>query len=228
MSCSQARLSRTVGSSLRCRRAVVTDIILKLRANKTSANLKRACSRRTSTARRSIRCTAPRSPITAPSRCLSRRGSRSERQSRIGNRPQGAAARLASSSTATLLTGANVSAIRQAKIRREKLSITAWRQPRVPSRQADDARVDVPHLVRATPASPILDFAGCTRRRGRRQRGRAAGHRRRGVGSSRRIRTSGRQKHWLHSTGASTSGKAAEYSGSRSRMRWSTPRRKPS
>jgi hypothetical protein len=39
----------------------------------------------------------------------------------------GAAARLASSSTATLLTGANVSATRHAKIRREKLSITACR-----------------------------------------------------------------------------------------------------
>ena len=40
---------------------------------------------------------------------------------------EGAAARLASSSTVTLLTGANVSATRHAKIRREKLSITAWR-----------------------------------------------------------------------------------------------------
>src|SRR5947209_14030763 len=39
---------------------------------------------------------------------------------------EGAAARLASSSTVTLLTGANVSATRHAKIRREKLSITAW------------------------------------------------------------------------------------------------------
>jgi len=35
------------------------------------------------------------------------------------------APRLASSSTATLLTGANVSATRHARIRREKLSITA-------------------------------------------------------------------------------------------------------
>jgi hypothetical protein len=31
------------------------------------------------------------------------------------------------SSTVTLLTGANVSATRHAKMRREKLSITAWR-----------------------------------------------------------------------------------------------------
>src|SRR5206468_7863239 len=46
---------------------------------------------------------------------------------------EGAAARLASSSTVTLLTGANVSATRHAKIRREKLSITAWRYARVPS-----------------------------------------------------------------------------------------------
>src|SRR5713226_2976166 len=38
---------------------------------------------------------------------------------------EGAAARLASSSTVTLLTGANVSATRHAKMRREKLSITA-------------------------------------------------------------------------------------------------------
>ena len=37
------------------------------------------------------------------------------------------ARRLASSNTATLFTGANVSATRHAKIRREKLSITAWR-----------------------------------------------------------------------------------------------------
>src|SRR5216684_3291351 len=40
---------------------------------------------------------------------------------------EGVAARLASSSTVTLLTGANVSATRHAKIRREKLSITACR-----------------------------------------------------------------------------------------------------
>ena len=40
---------------------------------------------------------------------------------------EGVAARLASSSTATLFTGANVSAPRHAKIRREKLSITACR-----------------------------------------------------------------------------------------------------
>ena len=35
--------------------------------------------------------------------------------------------RVASSSTATLFSGANVSATRQARTRREKLSITAWR-----------------------------------------------------------------------------------------------------
>src|SRR5216683_7495695 len=46
---------------------------------------------------------------------------------------EGVAARLALSSTVTLLTGANVSATRHAKIRREKLSITAWRYARVPS-----------------------------------------------------------------------------------------------
>ena len=40
---------------------------------------------------------------------------------------EGAAARQASSSTVTLLPGANVSATRHAKMRREKLSITAWR-----------------------------------------------------------------------------------------------------
>jgi hypothetical protein len=40
---------------------------------------------------------------------------------------EGAAARLASSSTLTLFTGANVSATRHAKMRREKLSMTAWR-----------------------------------------------------------------------------------------------------
>ena len=39
----------------------------------------------------------------------------------------GVAPRLASTSTATLFTGANVSATRHAKIRREKLSITACR-----------------------------------------------------------------------------------------------------
>ena len=38
-----------------------------------------------------------------------------------------AASRVASSSTATLFTGANVSTTRHASTRREKLSITAWR-----------------------------------------------------------------------------------------------------
>src|SRR5216684_1830399 len=40
---------------------------------------------------------------------------------------EGVAARLASSSTVTLLAGAKVPATRHAKMRREKLSITAWR-----------------------------------------------------------------------------------------------------
>jgi len=40
---------------------------------------------------------------------------------------EGVAPRLASTSTATLFAGANVSATRHAKIRREKLSITACR-----------------------------------------------------------------------------------------------------
>ena len=40
---------------------------------------------------------------------------------------EGLAPRLASTSTATLFTGANVSATRHAKIRREKLSMTACR-----------------------------------------------------------------------------------------------------
>jgi len=40
---------------------------------------------------------------------------------------EGVAPRLASTSTATLFTGANVSATRHAKIRRKKLSITACR-----------------------------------------------------------------------------------------------------
>src|SRR4030095_13528481 len=39
--------------------------------------------------------------------------------------------RLASSSTATLFTGANVLTTRHASTRREKLSITAWRSGRV-------------------------------------------------------------------------------------------------
>ena len=40
---------------------------------------------------------------------------------------EGVAPRLASTSTAILFTGANVSATRHAKMRREKLSMTAWR-----------------------------------------------------------------------------------------------------
>ena len=40
---------------------------------------------------------------------------------------EGVAPRPASRSTTTLFTGANISATRHAKIRREKLSITAWR-----------------------------------------------------------------------------------------------------
>ena len=49
------------------------------------------------------------------------------RQHDRGASSEGVAPRLASSSTATLFTGANVSATRHAKIRREKLSITACR-----------------------------------------------------------------------------------------------------
>src|SRR5262245_16820042 len=82
---------------------------------------------------------------------------------------EGAAARLASSSTLTLLTGANVSATRQAKMRREKLSITAWTWARVPpSRRitvVSMCHISFGRVVR----SPIFGFAGCTRRRGRRQ-----------------------------------------------------------
>src|SRR2546425_1368834 len=68
---------------------------------------------------------------------------------------EGAATRLASSSTVTLLTGANVSATRHAKIRREKLSITAWRYAR-PVEQADDGGVNVPHFVSPRRAQPNL------------------------------------------------------------------------
>ena len=60
---------------------------------------------------------------------------------------EGVAPRLASSNTATLFTGANVSATRHAKIRREKLSITACTIGASPVEQTDDGGVDVPHLV---------------------------------------------------------------------------------
>jgi hypothetical protein len=82
---------------------------------------------------------------------------------------EGVAARLASSSTATLLTGANVSATRHAKMRREKLSITARETGARPVEQTDDGGVDVPHLVGSSRRSPIFGFTGCTRSRGRRQ-----------------------------------------------------------
>src|SRR5467141_3422631 len=54
----------------------------------------------------------------------------------------GVAVRLASTSTATLFAGANVSATRHAKIRREKSSITAWRYAG-PIKQADEDRKSV-------------------------------------------------------------------------------------
>jgi hypothetical protein len=56
------------------------------------------------------------------------------------------APRLASTNTGTLFTGAKVSATRQAKIRREKLSITV-QVGATPVEQTDDGGVDVPHLV---------------------------------------------------------------------------------
>src|SRR6516164_4846347 len=79
------------------------------------------------------------------------------------------APRLASTRTATLLTGANVSATRHAKMRREKLSITAWRYARVPSSRRMTV-VSMCHISSARVVRrPIFGFAGCTRRRGRRQ-----------------------------------------------------------
>src|SRR5262245_10573853 len=61
----------------------------------------------------------------------------------------GVAVRLASTSTATLFAGVNVSATRRARIRREKLSITV-EIGTTPVEQADDGGVDVPHLVGAS------------------------------------------------------------------------------
>jgi len=82
---------------------------------------------------------------------------------------EGAAARLASSSTVTVLTGANASATRQATMRREKWSITAWREARVPSSRrmtvVSMCHISFARVVR----SPRVGFAGCTRSRGRRQ-----------------------------------------------------------
>src|SRR5262245_61164716 len=79
------------------------------------------------------------------------------------------AARLASTSTATLLTGANASATRHAKIRREKLSITAWTYARVPSSRrmtvVSTCHISSARVVRR----PTFGLAGCTRSRGRRQ-----------------------------------------------------------
>jgi hypothetical protein len=77
------------------------------------------------------------------------------------------APRLASSSTATLLTGPNVSA--RARIRREKLSIAACRYARVPSSKpmtvVSMCQISSGALVR----SLTFGFAGWTRSRGRRQ-----------------------------------------------------------
>ena len=79
------------------------------------------------------------------------------------------APRLASSSMATLLTGANVSTTRHARIRREKLSITACRYARLPSSSRMTV-VSICHISSALVVrSPTFGFAGCTRRRGRRQ-----------------------------------------------------------
>ena len=84
-------------------------------------------------------------------------------------RQLGVAPRPASTSTATLFTGANVSATRHAKIRREKLSITACRYTRVPSSR----RITVVSMCHISSARvvrrPTVGFAGCTRSLGRRQ-----------------------------------------------------------
>src|SRR5439155_19856626 len=82
---------------------------------------------------------------------------------------EGVVPRLASSSTATVFTGANISATRHAKIRREKLSITACRYVRVPSRRRMTV-VSMCHISSARVVRrPTFVFAGCTRSRGRRQ-----------------------------------------------------------
>jgi len=60
---------------------------------------------------------------------------------------EGAAARLASSSTLTLLTGANVSATRQAKMPSREIVNHGMEIGAGPVEQADDGGVDVPHLV---------------------------------------------------------------------------------
>jgi hypothetical protein len=79
------------------------------------------------------------------------------------------APRVASSSTATLLTGANVSATRHARIRREKWSITACRYARVPPSRRMTV-VSMCHISSGPVVrSPTFGFAGCTRSRGRRQ-----------------------------------------------------------
>ena len=82
---------------------------------------------------------------------------------------EGAAARLASSSTVTVLTGANASATRQAKMRRENIVNHGMEIGAGPVEQADDGGVDVPHLVARVVRRPIFGLAGCTRSRGRRQ-----------------------------------------------------------
>src|ERR1700722_13390847 len=70
---------------------------------------------------------------------------------------EGVAARLASSSTVTLLTGANVSTTRHAKMRREKL-LRGMEIGAGSVEQADDGGVDVPHLVGSRRAQPDLRF----------------------------------------------------------------------
>jgi hypothetical protein len=64
--------------------------------------------------------------------------------------------RMASSSTATLLTPANVSTTRHAKMRREKFVDHGVYIGACPVQQADDRGVDVPHLVRCRRAQPHL------------------------------------------------------------------------
>jgi hypothetical protein len=82
---------------------------------------------------------------------------------------EGVRARLASTTAATVFTGANVAATRHAKMRREKLSMTAWRYARVPSSRRMTV-VSMCHISSARVVRrPTGGFAVCTRRRGRRQ-----------------------------------------------------------
>src|SRR5262245_29889943 len=81
----------------------------------------------------------------------------------------GAAPRPASTSTATLFTGANVSATRHASIRREKLSMTAWRYARVPSSRRMTVVSMCHNSLGRVVRRPTFGLAGRTRSRGRRQ-----------------------------------------------------------